>query len=221
MDKNFNSRRYAKEFKINKTESIRINQIINLIGNNRTVLDLGCGDGYIMEKIRETGNKVVGVEISSSAIAESRRKGFKVFDLNLNKDWSKYIKSKFDVVHAGEIIEHIFDTDKFLQNIRNVLKTKGSLVITTPNVASLGRRLLLLIGKSPLIEVTARLEDAGHQRYFTRKTLIKLLEENRFKINKIESSVVNFDVRGRFYSVLLARLFPQFGNNIIVKASVI
>lgn len=219
MNKSFNSKRYSQDFPVNKIEEIRIAEVLKIIGTKKKVLDLGCGDGFFMERIKNMDNEVTGIEISENAIIKARNRGFKVYDVSLENNWSEKISDKFDIIFGGEIIEHVFDTDNFLKNIKNLLKEGGSLIITTPNIASLGRRLLLLLGKNPLIETTARENDAGHIRYFTRDSLGKLLMENDFKIITMTSSVVNFSsFSDGFFSRFLAKTFPTFGNNIIVAA---
>jgi 2-polyprenyl-3-methyl-5-hydroxy-6-metoxy-1,4-benzoquinol methylase len=79
-----------------------------------------------MERIKNSGNEVIGIEISENAIRKSREKGFLVYDFSLENDWSQKISEDFDIIFGGEIIEHIFDTDNFLKNIRNLLKKMGS-----------------------------------------------------------------------------------------------
>ena len=174
--------RYATDFAMNNLEQIRVNQVLKSIPPRSSILDLGCGDGYIMEEFRKNGHQVEGIEIAENAIKKARKKGFTVYDLSLTEKWTRTLKRRYDVVFGGEIIEHIFDTDQFLQEIRKVLKPRGALILTTPNIASLARRILLLLGMSPLIEVTSRDYDAGHIRYFTRTTLKKLLEENGYEV---------------------------------------
>jgi len=196
-----------------------MNTVLNLVGEKKkNILDLGCGDGYIMELFRKKGHAVEGIEIATHAIQKARAKGFAVYDFSLSEPWAHLVKNKYDVVFGGEIIEHIFDTDLFLKEIRSVLKPKGSVILTTPNLAALGRRILLCIGKNPHIETTARAYDAGHVRYFMRDTLRKVLVENKFKIESLSSSVVNFNNQGTWYSERAARYFPSLGNNIIIHA---
>ena len=58
-----------------------------------------------------------------------------------------YPEEFFDIVHAGEAIEHLYDTDSFVQECRRVLKKGGKLIITTPNTLSLPRRILYFFGR--------------------------------------------------------------------------
>ena len=219
IDKKFNSLRYAHAFSITDSDQFRLEKVLSFIGNNKKVLDIGCGDGFVMEKIKKQRNAVSGIEISIPSIRSARKRGFVVYDISLNDiHWSKKIKQKFDVVWVGEVIEHIFDTDSFLENVRRVLKKDGKMVLSTPNLASFGRRILHLFGINPLLETTARKQDAGHIRYFTFRNLTQLLKEHRFDVEQITSSVVNFDNSGKHFSKTLADIFPHLGNTIIVKA---
>lgn len=220
MNKNFNTIRYKDNLEINLIDQIRINKVLKMIGTNKDVLDLGCLDGFITELIIKNNNKCTGVEISTNAIEQCKQKNIEILDLDLNQDWAKSINKKYDVVFAGELIEHIFDTDKLLQNIKQILKPDGYIVLTTPNVVSFGRRLLMLFEINPLLEFTARPYDAGHIRYFTYKSLAGLLNENRFIIKECTSDVINFDNKGKVYSKLLATIFPRFGKAIIIKAQI-
>ena len=126
----------------------------------------------------------------------------------------------FDVVVASEIIEHIYDTDKLLQEFNRILKDNGFLVITTPNLASLARRLRLLVGISPQIDIGIINEygddlSVGHIRYFTFNTLKKLLERNNFEAVLATSDYITFN---KFRSKKLAKILPTLGFSIVIKA---
>lgn len=127
-------------------------------------------------------------------------------------------KNYFDVVIAGEIIEHLLDTDKFLDNICRVLKPKGHLVLTTPNAASLGRRFLLLTGKNPYLETSFHPLRGGHIRYFVKESLFILLKQHKFKVEYFTSDTVIFNYNQSLYSTKLAKLIPTIGKSLIVKA---
>ena len=128
MNKEFNSRAFAEDYVMDSQEKARLSAVLPMIGVNKSVLDLGCRDGTISVLIREMGNTVECVEISEFSIARCRERGLKVYDLDLNKNWAESISKKYDVVFAGEILEHIYETDIFLSNIHKVLKETISIV---------------------------------------------------------------------------------------------
>jgi SAM-dependent methyltransferase len=127
-----------------------------------------------------------------------------------------YGDSEFDIVFAGEVIEHLADTDIFINEIKRVLKSGGKLVLTTPNVASLARRAMLLLGINPFFEASFTFPGAGiagHLRYFTPSLLKNYLTSFGFNLEFLGSDSVT--LTPNYGSVFLARLFPRFGRSII------
>lgn len=184
---------------------------------SRRILDIGCYDGTFLSLIKNKSNKLYGIEASDYGFQEARRRGTIVEKFFID-DGVKfpYTDNFFDFVIAGEIIEHIYDTDFFLCEIKRILKKGGLILISTPNIASLGRRLLLLFGFNPIIEVSPNEPDSpGHIRYFTFKSLKGLLEKHNFRVIKGKSDVVNFCSNGRLKSTLIPKLLPSLGQSII------
>ncbi len=217
--KRFNEQRYQEWGRLNPADKIRIQKVLKLVGTNKTVLDVGCFDGSISERVLKNGNEVYGLEISGPAVKKAWEKGIKAKEGDIEERWP-YEDSFFDVVLAGEIIEHLFDTGEFLEEAKRVLRPDGFLVLTTPNLASLGRRLLLFLGKNPLMEAGCLEAVAGHLRYFVKDSLFELLRRRNFAIVSFKSSVVNFNASGSLYSRILADFFPTLGSSLIVKCRV-
>jgi len=199
----------------------RFNFILdNISDDNLDILDIGCWDGAYTMKYKMKSNIVYGVEISKKAVNLAKKNGIKV----INGDFMSgkfFSNKKFDVIIAGEIIEHVFDTDLFLRKIRAMLKKSGRLILTTPNVASLPRRILLLIGINPSLENRTLLnESAGHIRYFTFKDIYRILKDNNFTIIQSKSDVLNFNNQGTCFSTLIPKIYKRFGKSIMVVAKV-
>lgn len=191
---------------------------LNLRHSN--ILDIGCYDGTFLSLIKNRNNNLFGLEASDWGTEKSKERGIHVqqyfFD---GKSKFPYKDSFFDAVVAGEIIEHIYDTDYFLFEIYRILKPGGRLLISTPNIASLGRRIFLLFGINPIIELSPNEpHSSGHIRYFTFESLKNLLKKNKFQIITSRSDCINFTGNGKIKSVLLAKLFPKFGASIICHA---
>jgi ubiquinone/menaquinone biosynthesis C-methylase UbiE len=92
------------------------------------VLDLGCGEGTF------TPPGAVGVEVAESALARARRKHPDATYVLAPLDGPLPLQDgSFDLVWASEVIEHVADTQRWLEEVRRVLTHNGRLLLTTPN----------------------------------------------------------------------------------------
>lgn len=213
----FNEQRYGPEVKLCGI-NMRIKKMVLLIGRNRKVLDLGCTDGLVGNILMDLSNEVDGIDASEQAVRKACLRGVRARVGNLEEEFP-YPDGCFDDIFAGEIIEHIYNIDLFLEEIYRVLKLNGSLVLSTPNLATFGRRLLLLFNKNPHIEISFTGEAAGHIRYFVKDTLFQILGKHHFRVKLYTSDIVNFNASGTIHSYWLANLFPTLGQSLIVKAT--
>jgi 2-polyprenyl-3-methyl-5-hydroxy-6-metoxy-1,4-benzoquinol methylase len=148
----------------------------------RSVLDLGCGKGDIANALARSGFNVVGcdsdaegvrIAAGSQSLAAFRHIG--VYD-----DPSMLGRHDFDAVVSTEVIEHLYAPSALPRFAGKVLKDGGWLVVTTPYHGYLKNLVLALSGHwdrhlSPLW-------DGGHIKFFSRRTLTQLLEEEGFKV---------------------------------------
>lgn len=211
---------YRPYYYLNKADQERIKIVLKLIGKGKKVLDIACYDGYIGEKIKNNNNKVFGVDASKGAVAIAAKRGLITRVSDIEKGLP-YKDNFYDMVFAGEVIEHIVDTDFFMEEIKRVLKRNGELVITTPNIASLDRRLMLLFNQNPFLPASFDFPantPAGHLRFFNNRLLLNFLKHKGFKIISIESDVWSFP--REIYSRSLAKLFPSMGFSLIVKCRI-
>jgi SAM-dependent methyltransferase len=103
----------------------------------KVVLDFGCNNGYGTQEISRHAAATSGVDVSTRAIDDARRRyagdgiEFSVFDgVRL-----PFANEHFDLVTSFQVIEHILDVDAYLAEICRVLKPQGIAVFTTPNAA--------------------------------------------------------------------------------------
>lgn len=212
----FNNNAYSKKWQPSNLGQKRVNQILDLIGSKKIVLDVGCYDGTIAKQIESLGNKVVGIDIAKPAVEMAKKKGIKAFVYNLEEDEIPASIGKFDVIVAGELIEHIFDPDSFLVKLKALLKPKGYIILTTPNIAGLGSRLGLLLGKLPwMIENDIQPGRSGHIRYYNFFEIQKLLTRQKFKITDFRTDSIGL---GSLNLPLLGNFLPNFGRILIIKA---
>lgn len=219
MNNKFNEQRYSIKMPVDGIDKTRINFFLGNIPDNKLkILDIGCWDGSYAVRFKKRTNIVYGVESSRTAATKAKQKRIIVQQGNYMEE-RFFTNIKFDIVVAGEIIEHVFDTDLFLEKIKKNLKKNGILLLSTPNVASLPRRLLLLLGINPILEFRNIPKiTAGHIRYFTFRDLHGLLTEHNFEIISSRSDVLNFNNAGTLYSTLVPRIYKYFGKTIMIAA---
>lgn len=219
VKKELHEKRYAEEWRPWKSDWPRIRTVVELVGQNKKVLDLGCYEGTITQLIAQNQNEVLGVDFSGKALAITKERGIRIYRADIEKDELPFREKSFDVIVAAEVIEHVFDMRIVFEKIKKLLKPDGYLVLTTPNLATLGRRLLLLFGRSPYIEIVFEEGWGGHIRYFVKNTLFETLKLYGFKADVFTSDVVNLNWSGTLFSTWLAKIWPTLGKTLIVKAS--
>jgi len=184
---------------------------------NSNILDIGCADGSLLSSIKNKNNFLYGLDANPFFCKQCQNKNIKIKKFFINQKPLPFPSHKFHLIVAGEIIEHLYSPDFLLSEIHRLLKPKGYLLISTPNLASLARRFMLLFGLNPFIETSPLLpESCGHIRYFTFSNFKKLLRKNKFHIKKSQSDVVNLSATGKIQSKTMANLFPQIGQSIIL-----
>lgn len=212
---------YDRKRSYSRADTFRIREVARLVGKGNKVLDLGCYYGFLGQRFIDNGNDVWGVDLAKEALKKAEALGLKTKYADVEKE-IPFEDGLFDVVVAAEIIEHLRDTDRFLEEIYRVLKPEGFLVLTTPNFLSLGRRIFYLFGKNAYHEASYTFppNPAGHLRYFSKDLLLGFLRYHHFEIVEFTSDVVNFtpNPNSRLQSTLLAKLFPTWGRGLIVKA---
>jgi 2-polyprenyl-3-methyl-5-hydroxy-6-metoxy-1,4-benzoquinol methylase len=220
----YNRERY-KALKVDLRES-RLRKVARWILEKPagTLLDIGCGDGAMAARFRSVGFSVYGIDASKSQVAAALAKGIDARVQDLAAESLPFQNEFFDVIFAGEVIEHLVDTTAFLRETWRVLKYGGTLIVTTPNLASFENRLRLLLGIYP-IWVEYKLEGGqGHVRAYTPRTLKSHLRSVGFHVTRHTGNWVPFipqrfadDVRHPFLA-LTGALFPGLAMDIIVEA---
>lgn len=108
-----------------------------------TLLDLGCGGGLLAPQIR--GYRHVGVDLSASALAIAAGHGIETVQADVAD--LPFEDATFDVVVAGEILEHVDDLDATVAEAARVLRPAGTLVCDTINSTLFARLALVTIGE--------------------------------------------------------------------------
>lgn len=102
------------------------------------VLDVGCGNGAILMRLKAKGWQVKGLDVDEKAIEYARQKNQLDVDLGLLTEMS-YEEASFDAVFLNHVIEHLFNPLEVVKECMRILKPGGVLVLVTPNNQSFGQ----------------------------------------------------------------------------------
>lgn len=148
------------------------------------LLDVGCGNGAFSGEMLQKGWACFGVEMLGDLAQEARSRGVDVSVADVSEGLP-FMDTRFDVVFAGEIIEHQVDDEFFISECYRVVRPGGKLILTTPNLVSLGNRLLMALGKMPRYAY----HDI-HYRIYNLDILLNKLRKGGFAPIKVQSSHV-------------------------------
>lgn len=142
----------------------------------KTVLDIACGVGYGSRTLAENGaKKVIGVDISKKAISFAN-KNYKLNNITFKADdlFNHKSKIKFDIVVCLETIEHIKNDNKAFNNLYNLLKKEGLLIISSPN---------RIVTSPNAIHINDKPLNKFHVREYTVYELAGKLMEHHFAVS--------------------------------------
>jgi 2-polyprenyl-3-methyl-5-hydroxy-6-metoxy-1,4-benzoquinol methylase len=143
------------------------------------VLDVGCGEGQLTAELASSGVAVVGIDVAAEPLRRARA-SHPGLDLRIVPTGGRWPlqDASFDVVWAGDTIEHVLDTAGWLSEVRRVLRSGGTLLLSTPNHGRLA--MLRLALSRPAFD--AHFDPlADHLRFYTSRTLARLLADFGFK----------------------------------------
>jgi 2-polyprenyl-3-methyl-5-hydroxy-6-metoxy-1,4-benzoquinol methylase len=147
------------------------------------LLDVGCGVGNIGAKLGELGFQVTGIDHSAKAVNLARERGLEAEVCDLDSEKLTYGDETFDVVWAGDVIEHVFDPINLLKQLNRVLKKGGCLCLSVPNEFQLRTRLALLIKGRSCQSFTYKTQLIDHHHtHFSLDLLEFMLAESALKI---------------------------------------
>lgn len=163
------------------TDRATLQTIASLVPAGSRVLDLGCGDGALLDLLqRERGCTGYGIEISDANVLACVKRGVNVIQLNLDQGLSTFDDDSFDVVLQIDTLQHLRNAETMLRETARVGKTG---VVAFPNFAHWPNRLSIARGRMP---VTKRLPyqwyDTPNIRVGTFKDFEVLATKNRLAI---------------------------------------
>lgn len=163
------------------TEKTTMQAIAALVPAGARVLDLGCGDGALLDYLqRERGCSGYGIEIDDANVLACARRGVNVIQLNLEEGLAMFADHSFDVVLQIDTLQHLHNAETML---RETARVGRSGIVAFPNFAHWPNRLSVLLGRMP---VTRRLPyqwyDTPNIRVGTYADFAMLAHKNQLRV---------------------------------------
>ena len=196
--------------------------IESVVGKEDVVLDVGFwgqgvrihDDNWVHNILVRQAKSVYGIDLeydekAFSGTGKHKKASAESFSFDVG----------FDVIFAGDIIEHLSNPGLFLESSLRSLKESGRLVITTPNCFNFFHLTEKIMKPEPTV-------NSDHTCYFNRKTIKRLLEKNGWEVKSMDF-LYSLDVKYReswkkkilnIAYALLSRMTPKFCVDIVVVA---
>lgn len=174
-----------KYFKLKaKLIYLKSSHIINL-KKPKSFIDIGCGEGWALNEFFQNGHNVFGIDFSKYGIAKFHPHLLKFFEQgNIFKKLKQIIQKggKYNIILLANVIEHVIDPVKLLQNIKQIMFPDSLLIIVAPNDFSPLHRYLI---KNRFISKKFWLRYPDHISYFNKKSMEKLLHSFGFRVEAV------------------------------------
>jgi methionine biosynthesis protein MetW len=163
------------------TDLNTLHAIASLVPEGSRVLDLGCGDGALLDHLqRERGCSGYGVELDDANVLACVKRGVNVLQLNLDQGLTVFEDASFDVVLQIDTLQHLRNAETMLRETARVGRVG---IVAFPNFAHWPNRLSILQGRMP---VTKRLPyqwyDTPNIRVGTHADLEVLAARNGLRV---------------------------------------
>ncbi len=208
---------------MNKNKSELFREIYPLI-KNKDVLDVGCVEHTLEAKehnpfwvhdFLNNNSNVLGIDILSDDIKTLCKEGYNMKVANAE---TFKLKKKFNVIFAGELIEHLSNPGLFLQQSKKHLKDNGILILTTPNTFYTPRLLgcISRLSDNPIV-------NNEHTNWFSPSTLTTLLEREGFdiiSIKRFDAAALKKTSISRFKRSINETLRKEIKGSLLIMAEV-
>lgn len=175
------------EFYRNKDDAysswIRWDLIQLIPTGDHKILEIGCGAGHTLKKLKELGKakEIVGIEINEQLTQDlsDNLDGLYVGDVEIMDlpNTEKY----FDYILFGDVLEHLINPRRVLQRCRSLMSDDGFVIASIPNIKH-HSILLRLILFDEFQYTDAGILDRSHLRFFTKKEIVKMFNDEKFDV---------------------------------------
>jgi 2-polyprenyl-3-methyl-5-hydroxy-6-metoxy-1,4-benzoquinol methylase len=191
--------------------------LINLIDSNRKnlkILEIGAAYGETLFYLKQNNvaSEVVGIDLFEDVNNKHNYKNLDRFifgnieDIDLI-EYTDY----FDLILLPDVLEHLIEPKPVLEKIKKYLKSDGKIIVSMPNIRHYSALHKIFI-KGDFTYEESGIFDYTHMRFYCKKNIAELLLSSGYKVEKTQSSIVNFQgfSISKIINRMTLRLFEEF-----------
>ncbi len=184
----------------------------------RSILDIGCGAGSFGAAIRKEMPecRIYGIELFSDEAAKAREHYDEVLAGDVHSVLEELSGPTFDLIVFNDLLEHLIDPGRALQQCHRLLPPQGKILASIPNMR-FWPALSDLLFQGDWRYRDAGVMDSTHLRFFTQKSIVRMFEQNGYRVDRIEGINETWirSWRWRIMNLFMAGsladcLYPQF-----------
>ncbi len=189
LKKLYDNKSYHEKFYANlKTDEYNesVKYLKKFLKVKAKLLDYGSGGGNFIKEINET-HECYGVEYNPETIKQLKKKFKNVIFLNNNQFNNKKYNNFFDVIHLGDVLEHVIDPDNLIMNLHKKIKKKGLLYLEGPierNLSLINFSILIFGNIKKFLSLNYKNNFKPYHLFFcnSHNQLLMIKNRNKFKI---------------------------------------
>lgn len=197
--------------------TVRI-ELLNLIpqeNRNGTILEIGAASGetLLYAKKHNYAEKIYGIELVDIPDSQQSSNEFEDFVIgNIENIDFPFPDVKFDAIILGDVLEHLIDPYKLVRELTQYLSPNGVVIASIPNIRE-WKTMKQILFKGDFKYADEGILDRTHLRFFTKKNIIDLFEDNGYTIETIKSnndkSPMDFLIRLRLIKTFMQAFLPD------------
>jgi 2-polyprenyl-3-methyl-5-hydroxy-6-metoxy-1,4-benzoquinol methylase len=184
--------------------------VLNLVPREaRSILECGCGFGNLAREVKKRQKcKIYGIELNADAKDKSDSLFDKLVIGDLEKINLSVYNTKFDCIIYADILEHLIDPWKLLAEHVQYLEHQGTVIVSIPNIRNL-QLLKNLVFKGEWNYTSHGLLDITHLRFFTLKSVVKMLRDAGLEIEIISKNCDTYSFLHKLILLLPTMIMPE------------
>lgn len=186
--------------------------LIPIENRKGTMLEIGAasGDNSIYAKKNGYAENIYGIELFNMDSSNQQNELFDEFIIGNIEDLDlTFENEKFDVILAGDVLEHLVDPYIIVEKLNKYLKPNGVLISSIPNIRYF-RVLNNIVIKGDFKYTEKGILDKTHLRFFTKKNILDLFNMNKYKVEKIESNLKYLNNKSALLNKITFELLEEF-----------